>query len=143
VVIINAYLLKNVVLTEQAAASHNLGRPAHTAVAAHFASHGDTIGNRPSRAARLAKGDLLASPLLNVSFPHRTYCSFKLIEVIFKPEFHIRHSSIPQFPGSETYNDFSRIASFLLALESCIRHAISSSFFSWALNRARNLDFPR
>ena len=85
---------------------------------------------KPSRAARgelgLARGDLSASP----SHHPLAYCSFKLIEVIFEPEFRIRHSSIPQLPGSETYKDFSRIASFLLALESCIRRAIASSFFS-------------
>jgi len=103
----------------------NLGRPyCVCSVIAHFASHGKSLRGELG----LARGDLSASP------SHHPYSSFKLIEVIFEPEFHIRHSSIPQLPESETYKDFSRIASFLLALESCIRRAIASSFFSWVLN---------
>jgi hypothetical protein len=52
------------------------------------------------------------------------------IEVIFELEIYTRHLSTPQLPVLETYKHFFGIASFLLALESCIRHAIASSFYA-------------
>ena len=73
-VVINAYLLKNVVLTEQAAASHKPGPSCTYSYAAHFASHGDTIGTglQGPLELGLARGDFLASPSSQREFspPH-------------------------------------------------------------------------
>jgi len=89
--------------------------PAHIAYAAHFASHGDTIGKglQGPLDESLSSQEAISSFAFSIFPTTHIVPSFKLIEVILELEFHIRHSSIPQLLGSEIYKDFSKISSLL------------------------------